>query len=393
MTDDRYLSIATVRSPRANTLVTAAAITATAALLTAWPQVADAAGGPAVRCGRAVVAGNNKIVRTDARALSRCTLAVLEQASSADTDEACSKLRTPGLRLDRIDNTSRSRIGQRCRKELPAWLPAACPGPGPAAGASVADADALAYCVASSAHCQALSTLDSLFDDAQSWLRSQHPDNLRYLFGGLEGNSFESCMSGAGGSTTTTTLPGASTTTTVPTPTSTSTTTTTLPSGGPATLVITEIMANPAAQSDTAGEYFEILNAGGSAADLSGMEVMDLGSDSFTVDAGVVIAAGERVVFGKSEMAAGGAVDYVYGTGMSLTNSSDEIVLVIGGQVADQVAYDGSFPVSAGRAMEVTAASPTAASNDVAVAWCASDSVLADGDFGTPRAAAGACLP
>jgi hypothetical protein len=162
---------------------------------------------------------------------------------------------------------------------------------------------------------------------------------------------------------------------------------------GPAQLVISEIMPNPAAQSDTAGEYFEILNSGGSAMDLLGLVVQDAGTDSFTVGQSVIVPAAGRVVLAKSATAAGGQVDYVYGSGMNLTNTADSVVLVSGGQVVDQVAYDASFPLVAGRAMEVTTGAESQAANDNAASWCASDSPLSDGDFGTPRTAAGACVP
>jgi hypothetical protein len=152
-------------------------------------------------------------------------------------------------------------------------------------------------------------------------------------------------------------------------------------------------MSNPAAQSDTAGEYFEILNSGGAAADLLGLVVQDAGTDSFTVGQSVVVPPAGRVVLAKSATAAGGLVDYVYGSGMNLTNTADSIVLVSAGEIVDHVAYDASFPLVAGRAMQVAAGAETPNANDSAASWCASDSALADGDFGTPRSAPGPCVP
>ncbi|TFH21020.1 MAG: lamin tail domain-containing protein [Myxococcales bacterium] len=270
-------------------------------------------------------------------------------------------------------------------------MPPICQGPGPATGDPQLDSAAIARCVTASAHCAALATLDMIFDDPLSALEAQHPDNLHYALGGAEGHTFASCVEHIDSTTTTLDTP----TTTLGTPTTTlsaPTTTTTLPSAGALQLVITEIMSNPAAQSDAAGEYFEVLNAGTTAVDLDGLIVADLGSDAFTVDGPLPVAAGRRVVFGKSETAAGGIVDFVYGSRMSLTNSSDEIVLMVGTDVIDQVVYDGSFPSGTGRAIELVGAQ-SAAGNDDPTAWCVSDSPLADGDFGTPRAAVGPCLP
>ncbi len=371
---------------------TAGLATAALTLINLPVMPTETAAASIERCGRAVVVSSNKILRTDTRALSRCALAVLEQAPPGEAEETCSRLRTPGLRLDRLDARSRLRIERRCSTGGPAWLPTACPGPGPAAGQAQIDGAAIARCVTTSAHCAALATLDMTFDDAISPLEQQNPDNLRFGLGGIAGNNFAACLSPAG--PTTTTMPGG-TTTTMPDATTTTlatVTTTTLPAAGPPRLVITEVMANPAAQSDATGEYFELLNAGPTAVDLSGLVISDFGSDSFTVDGSLIVAAGARVVFGKSATAAGSAVDYVYGSGMNLTNSADEIILTAGPDVVDTVAYDDSFPNAAGRAIELVDPA-TATANDGPQAWCLSDSLLDDGDFGTPGAAAGACLP
>lgn len=356
-------------------LATAITIMTGTAAVAAVPAVAAAAS--AERCGRAVVNASTKIVRADARALSRCALAVFEQASTEEAEENCSPLRTAGLRLDRLDARARQRIERRCDPQRPPWLPTRCWGPGPARGEALHDAAAIGRCITTSAHCAALATLDMTFEDPIAALERQSPSNLRYELGGVAGNNFAACLSPDGAATTTTLSDS---------------TTTTLPAGGPPRLVISEIMANPAAQSDAVGEYFEVLNAGRSAVDLAGLVVADLGSDSFTVDGPLVVAAGGRVVFGKSATAAGAIVDYVYGSRMSLTNSTDEIVLTLASEVIDTLAYDDTFPAAAGRAIELVGAT-TAAANDDPLSWCLSDSPLGDGDFGTPGAAAGACAP
>jgi len=356
------------------------------------------------RCGRAVVNGGTKVLKADAHALRSCAVAVLEPAAAGEIDEACRKLRTPGLRLERIDSRVRTRVSRRCAAGMPSWLPDECRGPGPASGARLNDASALADCTARTGHCTALLSLDGTFEDAVGPLLAQHPQNLAYEFNGIASNSFLSCLDqgSAPSSTTTTTLPAPSTTTTLTTPPTTSTTTslpaptttttTTLGDPGPARLVITEFMSNPAAQSDATGEYFELYNAGDGAVDLAGLVVRDQGSDGFTVTDALVVDPGAYVVFGKSETAADGRVDYVYGSGMNLTNSSDAIIIERDGAVLDAVAYDAAFPLTAGRSTELTATVPDAATNDLAASWCASDTPLGDGDAGTPRAAAGACL-
>lgn len=147
---------------------------------------------------------------------------------------------------------------------------------------------------------------------------------------------------------------------------------------------MTEVMTNPAAQSDSAGEYFEVMNTGSAPLDLQGTVFRDLGSNSFTITDSIVVATTARAVLGRSITAADGAVDYVYGSAMSLSNASDQIIIERDGIVLDSLAWDSTFPLVAGAAMELLDAAPSASTNDEATSWCASASPLADGDFGTP---------
>jgi hypothetical protein len=149
--------------------------------------------------------------------------------------------------------------------------------------------------------------------------------------------------------------------------------------------VITEIMSNPAAQSDTAGEYIEVLNTGSQPLDLAGLVVRDDGSDTFTVAGSLTAAPGAYLVLGRATTAANGAVDYTYSTAMTLSNTSDEIVLVYEGVEMDRVEYDARFPLVAGRATELRGDSLSAPANDLPENWCSAAAALGDGDFGTPR--------
>ena len=95
----------------------------------------------------------------------------------------------------------------------------------------------------------------------------------------------------------------------------------------PNDLVITEYLANPVGVSDSLGEYFEIFNTTGAEIDLAGLIVRDDGSNSFTVSA-AVIGPGLFAVFSASDGTSLGITpDYIYGSGMSLTNTDDEIGL------------------------------------------------------------------
>lgn len=90
-------------------------------------------------------------------------------------------------------------------------------------------------------------------------------------------------------------------------------------------VLITEIMFNPDAMSDTYGEWFELYNAGTENIDLNGM-VLATASGSHTVATSVSIAAGDYVVMGRTDTATAN-VDYVYGSSLSLTNAGTSLGL------------------------------------------------------------------
>ncbi len=165
---------------------------------------------------------------------------------------------------------------------------------------------------------------------------------------------------------------------------------------GAGDLVITEIMQNPAQVSDSYGEYFELLNMTDSCVDLEGLLIYDLGADSFTVAGSLQVEAGSFLVLGKEgDMALNGnvAVDYVYGTQMSLSNGDDEVYLDNGVEIIDGVAYDGgpSFPDPTGASMNLDSASYSDILNDDGAYWCESATALGS-DFGTPGAENDACF-
>ena len=82
-------------------------------------------------------------------------------------------------------------------------------------------------------------------------------------------------------------------------------------------LVINEIIQNPAAVSDTNGEWLELFNPTADAIDIDGFTLRDDGTDSHVIDNGgpLVIAAGGYLVLGRDDDFAtngGVIVDYQY---------------------------------------------------------------------------------
>lgn len=157
----------------------------------------------------------------------------------------------------------------------------------------------------------------------------------------------------------------------------------------PPKIVITEIMQNPNAVSDSVGEWFEVMNRSGGPVDLAGWTIRDDDDDSHVINASVPIAAGERIVLARNgDPEINGRVDaaYAYGDDIRLYNSWDELVLVDPqGRRSDRVKWnDGrSFPDPTGASMSVIDEN---GESEAALNWCTSGTAFGMGDFGTPGA-------
>lgn len=166
-------------------------------------------------------------------------------------------------------------------------------------------------------------------------------------------------------------------------------------------VVITEFLYDPSKVSDTNGEWVELYNVTDAPIDLAGWTLGDEGGDSAPLlpESGtLVIPAHGFLVVGRSadlEANGGVEVDFAYGTAMSLTNTSDKIVLSWSGVTIDKVVYGAgtSFVAATGRSLSLDPLKVDALANDDGANWCpAPDSaVLPSGDFGTPGAANPSC--
>ncbi|MBC8487382.1 MAG: lamin tail domain-containing protein [Bacteroidetes bacterium] len=125
-------------------------------------------------------------------------------------------------------------------------------------------------------------------------------------------------------------------------------------------IIITEIMQNPAAVSDTYGEWFEVFNNTGSAVDMDGWTIKDDGTDSHIISGTLIVPSYGFAVLGRDADPAtngGYTCDYEY-TGFTLGNSDDEVVLLLpdGVTEVDRVEYDGGpvWPDPTGTSMTFT---------------------------------------
>ena len=159
-----------------------------------------------------------------------------------------------------------------------------------------------------------------------------------------------------------------------------------LPDGA---LVVTEVMQNPLAVGDSAGEWFEVYNDTNVDLNLDGLWVYDLDSDDFLVSGDLIVPAGGYIVFGANDdqgLNGGVPVDYDYG-GFTLGNSDDEIYLEHDGTVVDSIHWDNgaTWPDPEGAAMSLDP-DYLDGDNDDGGNWCEAVDAYGDGDLGTPAA-------
>lgn len=161
-------------------------------------------------------------------------------------------------------------------------------------------------------------------------------------------------------------------------------------------LQITEVMINPLAVADSGGEWFEIRNASGVTIDLNGLRVTDAANGgAFTVGVQLIIAPDEHMVFARTNnpVTNGGIPwHYDYLNTYALVDTIDRIILKtsVNGAVIDEVAWNATWPKPNGASIQL-GKQYYLSDNNVSTNWCASTSVMSDGDFGTPEAANKIC--
>ncbi|GMV40003.1 MAG: hypothetical protein AMXMBFR64_17190 [Myxococcales bacterium] len=156
-------------------------------------------------------------------------------------------------------------------------------------------------------------------------------------------------------------------------------------------VVITEIMQNPEAVPDAAGEWVELTSVGTVAYDLSGVVLRDDDGEAVTLSptAPLLLPPGGVLLLGRSGDLGGGlAPDWVYGGGFSLLNGADGVILEGELGIIDVVRYDDgvTFPDPIGRSMSLSPDMTDAVANDDGAAWCEGFVAYGAGDFGTPGA-------
>jgi len=156
-------------------------------------------------------------------------------------------------------------------------------------------------------------------------------------------------------------------------------------------LIITEIMYNPNAVSDTTGEWLEIYNPGSSAVNLNGWVIKDHGTDSYTINQDVFVQSNDYAVLCKNQDSTlnGGIVCDSGYSSFTLGNTNDAIILLNpDNEVIDEVAYDVSVEPwkslnLAGYTLQLDPSHYDSIENDDGLNWCNAFDPIGTGDYGT----------
>ncbi|HUS33498.1 MAG TPA: hypothetical protein VMZ53_33580 [Kofleriaceae bacterium] len=161
-------------------------------------------------------------------------------------------------------------------------------------------------------------------------------------------------------------------------------------------LVITELMPNPAAVSDTVGEWFEIKAI--NPIDLNGVKLERLGntpgSDTLTSSTCLHLAAGSYGVFVKSTdnamngMIPAGSIMGVFKFALTASSAPGVIQVSSGGAVLDTVQFTAE---PSGKSRQLDPDSTDAIANDAESNFCDGTTPYGAGDLGTPGAANTQC--
>jgi endonuclease/exonuclease/phosphatase family metal-dependent hydrolase len=163
------------------------------------------------------------------------------------------------------------------------------------------------------------------------------------------------------------------------------------PGGDPSpyNIVVTEVMVNPSAVSDTYGEWFEIYNNDTISIDLAGWRIADSEDDLHeiqTVSIEFYINPGDYLVLGRNvdnTVNGGYTADYGYSS-FQLSNIEDDEIFLVDNEnrIVDEVEYQyPSFPFSSGASMYLKNIDYD---NNVDTSWAMSDMEYGLGDLGTP---------
>ena len=163
-------------------------------------------------------------------------------------------------------------------------------------------------------------------------------------------------------------------------------------------LLITEIMYDPSAMSDTDGEWFEIYNHSSAGVNLQNLVLERNGTNRHVITDSLILSPGSYFVFARTDSAAHATNQYVYGSAITLPNTgavlsiSNQDTQTGPGALIFSVDYsDAGFPSGSGVSIILGPSMFNAAEAILGSSWCISASEYGNGDLGTPGSANDPC--
>jgi len=164
-------------------------------------------------------------------------------------------------------------------------------------------------------------------------------------------------------------------------------------------LLITEIMANPTALSDTEGEWFEIYNNSDESIDLQNLILGRDDANRHTITDPIVLLPGSYAVFERNDTASTAPLSYTYGSALLLPNTGAVLSIFNEGTETEpgplifSVDYGGAnFPEGSGASICLNPNQLNAPDAILGGSWCISTSSFNTGDLGTPGSVNDVCL-
>ena len=172
------------------------------------------------------------------------------------------------------------------------------------------------------------------------------------------------------------------------------------PDNGPVygDLIISEIMSDPSALSDTEGEWFEVYNASSKDIKLQNMIICRDSINWHTIADSIVLGPGDYYVLSRTATATNAPNMYVYGSSITLSNSGAKLFIFSEstesepGEMIFSVDYgETDFPSAPGKSLSLNPIFMSAANAVLGTSWCLSTTPYNTGDLGTPGTANDSC--
>lgn len=156
-------------------------------------------------------------------------------------------------------------------------------------------------------------------------------------------------------------------------------------------LLITEIMANPTALSDTEGEWFEIYNNSDHVISLQNLILGRDETNIHTITDPIDLAPASYYVFSRTDLSTEVSNEYVYGSDITLSNTGAVLSIYNEGSEAapGSLIYaldygETDFPSGTGASIALNPNLLNVTDALQGSSWCISTSAYSTGDLGTP---------